>query len=138
LQRLASDACEEACLDKIQLNRIALALDELFANIHAHGYANQGGEIDCIARWIELDPKHDECKLEILLRDFAPVIDGIKSCHGISPETLKDDPIAGGLGMYLIAATTEKFEHTPLADGNQWRLVFNVVMKKDEINESSN
>jgi len=31
----------------------------------------------------------------------------------------------------LIEAATETFEHTPLADGNQWRLVF--LFKQKEV-----
>jgi len=130
LQKLAEDTCAEACLDKIQLNRIALALDELFANIHSHGYANQGGDIDCSARWIESEDK--QCRLEMTLRDYAPTIQDIKLCKGVCPDTLKEHPVAGGLGMNLIHATTEVFEHSPLVDGNQWRLIFNVQQKKED------
>ena len=130
LQKLAKDTCANACLDNIHFNRIVLALDELFANIHEHGYANQGGEIECSACWIESQDK--QCTLEIELRDYAPAIADISKCRGVCPETLKDNPVAGGLGMNLIHATTSKFEHTPLADGNRWRLVFDVQQKKEE------
>jgi len=132
LQHLADQVCEGACLNAIQLNRIALALDELFANIHAHGYAGQGGEIDCSAKWTGMEGK--PCKLEIQLRDYAPTIQDIKTCKGVDPETLKEHPVAGGLGMHLIYAITESFEHTPLEDGNQWRLVFKI--EKEEDNKS--
>ncbi|MDQ6977511.1 MAG: ATP-binding protein [Ghiorsea sp.] len=124
LQHLADQACEGVCLNAIQINRIALALDELFANIHAHGYANQGGDIDCSAKWTGQEGK--PCLLEIKLRDYAPAIQDITTCKGIDPETLKDHPVAGGLGLHLIYAITESFEHTPLEDGNQWCLLFNL------------
>lgn len=130
LQKLAKDSCKNVCLDKIQRNRIALALDEVFANIHAHGYGDLGGEIDCSARW--LDSQKDECKLEICLRDYAPTID-MKQCQGVCSDTLNDYPVAGGLGMYLIEATTEIFEHKPLADGNHWRLVFKLETEKGRV-----
>jgi len=123
LQALANQACEGKCLTDVQRNRIVLAMDELFANIHAHGYKNQGGEIECSAAQIGAT---DECLLEITLRDYAPTIQDIKACKGVDPESLKDNPVAGGLGMHLIYAITETFEHTPLEDGNQWRLVFNL------------
>jgi len=128
LQRLAKESCEEVCLDDIHSNRIAVALDELFANIHAHGYGKKGGNIECTANWLLSEDKR--CKLEITLRDFAPVIADISSCKGVCPESLKEHPVAGGLGMHLIGATTEKFEHTPLDDGNYWRLLFNVEKHK--------
>ncbi len=128
LQTLANQACEGKCLTAVQMNRIVLALDELFANIHAHGYNNRGGDIECSAARIGAD---DECLLEIILRDYAPTIRNIKACKGVDPESLKDNPVAGGLGMHLIYATTETFEHTPLENGNQWRLVFN-LKEEDE------
>ncbi len=130
LQNLAKCACKQAVMDKIHQNRIALALDELFANIHEHGYRNRGGEVECSARWLESEAPL--CRLEIMLRDFAPVIDDIKKFHGVDPLTLKEHPVAGGLGMRLIYATTEKFEHAPLADGNQWRLLFNIATEKED------
>ncbi len=123
LQALANQACEGECLSDVHRNRIVLAMDELFANIHKHGYNNQGGDIECSAARIGSD---DECLLEITLRDFAPVIEDVKQCKGVNPDTLKENPVAGGLGMHLIYAITESFEHTPLEDGNQWRLVFNL------------
>jgi anti-sigma regulatory factor (Ser/Thr protein kinase) len=127
LQGLAEQACDGKCVSDIQLNRIVLALDELFANIHEHGYANKGGEIECFARWT--DKGEEPCLLEIKLRDFAPVITDVSHCKGVDPETLKENPVAGGLGMHLIYAITEIFEHAPLADGNQWRLVFSLEEK---------
>ena len=130
MQQLADQACEGVCLSAIQLNRIALALDELFANIHAHGYANRGGDIDCSARWTGTGGQ--PCQLEIELRDYAPVIQDIRTCKGVDPETLKEHPVAGGLGMHLIYAITESFEHTPLADGNLWRLRFNISKEGDK------
>ena len=128
LQDLVGSACKGACLTAIQMNRVALALDELFANIHKHGYNNQGGDIECSAARIGSD---DECLLEITLRDFAPVIEDVKRCKGVNPDTLKENPVAGGLGMHLIYATTTIFEHTPLSDGNQWRLVFDLSENKE-------
>jgi len=130
LQGLAEQACAGVCLSDIQINRIALALDELFANIHAHGYVNQGGDIECSARWT--GEEGSPCQLEIKLRDFAPTIDDVTTCKGVCPETLKENPVAGGLGMHLIYAITETFEHTPLEDGNLWRLVFNISDTKDK------
>lgn len=130
LQKLADEACTGKCLSAIQLNRIALALDELFANIHAHGYANQGGDIECSAQW--LGDTSGQCLLEIKLRDFAPVIHDVSCCQGIDPTTLQKHPVAGGLGMHLIYAITETFEHTPLVDGNQWRLVFSPKKEEEE------
>lgn len=128
---MADEACEGVCLDEIQRNRLMLVLDELFANIHEHGYQNQGGDIECSARWL---PKKqgENCCLEITLRDFARVIDDVAHCRGVDPATLKDNPVAGGLGMSLIYAATESFEHTALADGNQWRIVFMVKGKEEK------
>jgi anti-sigma regulatory factor (Ser/Thr protein kinase) len=127
LQDLAGEACKGACLTAVQMNRVALALDELFANIHKHGYNNQGGDIECSAKRIGGE---DECLLEITLRDFAPTITDVTRCKGVNPDTLKENPVAGGLGMHLIYATTMLFEHTPLDDGNQWRLVFDLSEQK--------
>ncbi|OIP99023.1 MAG: hypothetical protein AUK35_08600 [Zetaproteobacteria bacterium CG2_30_46_52] len=130
LQAMADEACEGVCLDEIQHNRLILVVDELFANIHEHGYNNAGGDIECEAQWLPC-AEDMHCRLEIMLRDFAPPIQDVSKCKGVNPETLKDNPVAGGLGMLLIEAATETFEHTPLADGNQWRLVF--LFKQKEV-----
>jgi len=130
LRCLAENIGKHACLDKIRLNRIALALDELFANIHEHGYGHQGGKIECSGHCIEQDGQLFQ--LEIIMRDYAPVIEDVACCTGVCPETLKDNPVPGGLGMGLICAVTEVFEHTPLANGNQWRLVFDIQEKAEQ------
>jgi len=130
LRDLAEKMGSYACLDKIRLNRMVLAMDELFANIHEHGYRFQGGRVECFGRCVEKSKRLYQ--LEITMRDYAPVIKGIDCCVGTCPETLKDNPTAGGLGMGLIKATTERFEHMPLADGNQWLLVFDVQAQEDE------
>ncbi len=122
LRDLAVGMCSQRCLDKIQVNRVVLALDELFANIHEHGYTNNGGDIQCSARWVKIVEGY--CHLELVLRDFARVIPDFRNCHGVCVETLKENPVAGGLGIHLIEAATDQFEHTPLEDGNKWRLLF--------------
>ena len=122
LRALATGVCSERCLDKIHINRVVLALDELFANIHEHGYVNKGGDIECSACWLEED--EEACHLELVLRDYATVIPDFSRCHGVCVETLKENPVAGGLGIHLIKASTDRFEHTPLENGNRWRLVF--------------
>jgi len=130
LQGLAQQACGGTCLSEIQHNRIAVALDELFANIHAHGYANQGGKIECLACW--LGEEGEAGHLKVTLRDFATPIQDMGECKGVCPETLKENPVAGGLGMHLIGVITERFEHQPLDDGNQWCLVFDLAEKKED------
>ncbi|MDX8381586.1 MAG: ATP-binding protein [Ghiorsea sp.] len=130
LQGLAQQACDGTCLNDIQKNRIAVALDELFANIHEHGYANQGGEIECSACWF--GEKGEAGHLQVTLRDFAKPLQDLSECKGVCPETLKDNPVPGGLGMHLICAITESFEHQPLDDGNQWCLVFDLAEKKEK------
>jgi len=130
LRCLAENIGKYACLDQIRLNRIVLALDELFANIHEHGYGTQGGKIECSSRCIEQDGQLFQ--LEFLMRDYAPPIENVTCCKGVYPETLKDNPVSGGLGMGLIYAITEQFEHTPLEDGNQWRLVFDIQKRSED------
>jgi len=124
LHGLAEQACNGTCLNDIQRNRIAVALDELFANIHAHGYDNQGGKIECAASWSgELG---EVGCLHVTLRDFAKPIQDLSACKGVCPESLKENPVSGGLGMHLIHAITSDFKHQSLADGNQWHLVFDL------------
>jgi len=130
LQGLAQQACNGTCLNEIQKNRIAVALDELFANIHAHGYANQGGKIECSAHWF--GEEGEAGHLQVTLRDFAKPLQDLSECKGVCPETLKYNPVSGGLGMHLIHAITSDFEHQQLADGNQWRLVFDLSTKKED------
>lgn len=131
LQAMADEACDGVCLDTIEHNRLLLVVDELFANIHEHGYNNKGGDIECAAQRLPCaEPGY--CHVEIVLRDFAPPILDVSQCQGVSPETLKDNPVAGGLGMLLIKAATESFEHIALVDGNRWRLVFLFKQKEEE------
>jgi len=124
LRQLAESVCVYAGLSKVCTHRIAVALDELYVNIHEHGYLGEAGEVECVYRYI--DKGGLPYQVEIELRDYAPSIDDITCCTGICPETLKDNPIPGGLGMHLIEKISKEFEHTPLADGNRWRLLFQI------------
>ncbi|MDX8383687.1 MAG: ATP-binding protein [Ghiorsea sp.] len=130
LRQLAEDVGAFAGIGKVRTHRIAVALDELFVNIHEHGYLGKAGEVECASYWLDND---GECEQFVMvLRDYAPALDDMTCCEGRCPSTLKDNPVPGGLGMHLIGQVTESFELVPLADGNRWKLVFNVATNEGE------
>ena len=127
LRQLAEDVGAFAGIGKVRTHRIAVALDELFVNIHEHGYLGKAGAVESLGYWL-----HNDEQFVLELRDYAPSLDDITCCEGRCPSTLKDNPVPGGLGMHIIGQVTESFELIPLADGNRWKMVFNVAKSEGE------
>lgn len=105
---------DRAGLSSMETNRIALAVDELFANILQHGYHGSKGEI-------HLSVRRKPHALHFRFRDFALPIREIDLQQGAWPSV--DGLKTGGLGMQLIRAVVDEFHHRPLADGNLWELI---------------
>ncbi|OIO70534.1 MAG: ATP-binding protein [Zetaproteobacteria bacterium CG12_big_fil_rev_8_21_14_0_65_55_1124] len=98
-----------------QINRMILAVDELFANIAQHGYKGQEGKVEMSTSW-----QGDMLSFE--LRDYAAPL--LKDEMLGWPVPYHGEEVKpGGLGMHLMRAVMDKVEHEALADGNRWRLI---------------
>ena len=100
-----------------EINRMVLAVDEMFANIAQHGYQGREGRVDMAASL-----QGDALSFE--LRDYAPPLLKDEMLDWPRQSEAGDDDITpGGLGMHLMRAVMDKIEHKSLADGNRWRLI---------------
>ena len=110
-----------AGMSELRSNRVAVAVDELFANIAAHAYGGEPGKVE-----FETSLNHGKQSLVFDFRDYAPV------CWHGKLEEVTAQPLdlehlcPGGLGLRLIHSVTDCCEHTILEDGNHWRLIFNI------------
>ncbi len=99
-------------MDDVQINRMVLAVDELFANINKHGYKGSCGTIE-----LNAELGHDA--LKFVFRDYAPPIENPDDLQGRDIEQVRP----GGLGLHLIDAVMDEFHHQAMSDGNRWVLV---------------
>ncbi|RME36494.1 MAG: ATP-binding protein [Deltaproteobacteria bacterium] len=122
VERLLAFVREQAAgagLPKLSVERVALALTELFANIGRHAYRGEPGRIE-LSSWLD----EDAGLLVFEVRDWAPVRweENTARIDRVCPRT--GTVAAGGLGMRLIHSVSERCEHRSLTDGNLWRLEF--------------
>jgi len=111
-----------AGLNDMETNRVALAVDELFANIIDHGYGDKPGKVQFESKIHSNDEGMKE--LHFIFRDFAPVVD-VKGWNcGKSRPCCAEDITPGGLGIQLIHSIMDVVEHCSLDDGNQWTLIY--------------
>lgn len=112
-----------AGMSDLRSNRVAVAVDELFANISAHAYAGKTGRVELDAT-IE---RKDGYRLLIFdFRDYANVC-WCGNLEEIASQPLDIDNLCpGGLGLKLIHSVADSCEHTPLENGNHWRLLFKI------------
>ncbi len=130
--------CESKCIDFLRSvvvimtkrmgmnpchsNRVALAVDELFANIAEHGYAGRPGRIEFETRIDAHGSKGKE--LVFNFRDYTHSDWTYQECEthasGCEPRAITP----GGLGLKLIREVADCFEQQKLADGNRWHLTF--------------
>lgn len=111
-------------MDDMQTNRMVLAVDELFANINRHGYKGSCGTI-------EMSAKLGEDTLKFVFRDYASPICNQGDLQGRDLENVRP----GGLGLHLIDAVMDEFNHQALSDGNSWTLVRKLKGENDENND---
>jgi len=109
-------------MDALRSNRVAIAVDELFANIVNHAYAGKPGRIEFES---SIESRADGIVLLFNFRDYASLgwsgcLEEIAAAH-----TTPEEPCPGGLGMKLICSVADRCEHDVLDDGNHWRLLFN-------------
>jgi len=124
LRSMVAVMSARAGMDELQSNRVAIAVDELFANIAAHAYSGKPGRVEFVTT-IE-DGKQGARELVFDFRDYASVgwngnIDEIAQ-RALDTEHL----CPGGLGLRLIRSVADRCEHQGLEDGNQWRLIVDI------------
>jgi len=124
LRSMVAVMTARAGMAELQSNRVAIAVDELFANIAAHAYNGKPGRVEfktCI------DADVEGCQELIFdFRDYAAVrwTGNVEDAttHAPSDESL----CPGGLGLRLICSVADRCEHEVRTDGNRWRLIFNI------------
>ncbi|MDX8397083.1 MAG: ATP-binding protein [Mariprofundaceae bacterium] len=109
-------------LTDFETNRVALAVDELFANIACHGYSSAIGPVEFEAKIHHNDAGFSE--LHFKFRDYAAVVDMSDWVCGGDKPCSAADITPGGLGMQLIHSIMDVVEHQPLSGGNQWLLIY--------------
>jgi len=123
LRSVVSVMTARAGMDKLHSNRVAVAVDELFANIAAHAYGGKPGRVEFSAS-IALEEK--ALLLVFDFRDYA------KICWHGDIESIACKPLdvehicPGGLGLKLIHSVADSCEHHELENGNHWRLLFKI------------
>jgi len=123
LRSMVAVMTARAGMDELQSNRVAIAVDEVFANIAKHAYVGKPGRVEFVAG-IE-DVASGIRELEFDFRDYASVgwsgnLQEVAVCE--DGEAL----CPGGLGLRLICSVADRCEHEVLDDGNQWRLIFRI------------
>ncbi|WP_227819320.1 ATP-binding protein [Mariprofundus micogutta] len=124
LRSMVAVMTARAGMDELRSNRVAIAVDELFANIATHAYGGKAGRVEmetCICNESDRGPV-----LIFDFRDFASVVwsGDIKAAANHEPDPANLTP--GGLGLRLICKVSDHCEHESLEDGNHWRLIFNI------------
>ncbi|EAU55437.1 ATP-binding protein [Mariprofundus ferrooxydans] len=128
LRSIVAVMSARAGMDELRSNRVAIAVDELFANIARHAYGGKPGRVEFESRIVD---RSDGSALVFDFRDYASV--GWNGCMQEVAERHIDhqDPCPGGLGLQLICSVADHCEHVVLDDGNHWLLIFNLG-EKDE------
>jgi len=121
LRSIVMVMCARAEMCSLQTNRVALAVDELFANIAEHAYGGKPGKVAFECRLINSDQQPELC---FEFRDYAS--HGWQGSVADLPATLAVDSeiCPGGLGLSLIQAVADSCKHEVLDDGNVWTLSF--------------
>ncbi|MDX8410984.1 MAG: ATP-binding protein [Mariprofundaceae bacterium] len=102
-------------LDCVEANRLALAANELFANICSHGYKDEVGII-------EVDFAICPSELCLEFRDFGLPVACMSQLKGRD----LDDVRPGGLGLHLMHTAMDEVHHESLNDGNRWTLIWHL------------
>ena len=134
LRSMVAVMTARAGMDELQSNRVAIAVDELFANISTHAYLGKPGKVEFVTR---IDGDRPDGRILIFdFRDYASIgWDGDPA--KVAARNLRMDELCpGGLGLRLICSVADGCEHQILEDGNQWRLTFNIDQNKGSKGES--
>jgi len=122
LRSMVAVMSARAGMDELQSNRVAIAVDELFANIATHAYNGKPGRIEFVTS-IEIC-EHGDQELVFDFRDYASIGWGGNISEIVSHALDTEQLCPGGLGLRLICSVADRCEHDVLEDGNRWRLIF--------------
>ncbi len=124
LRSMVAVMTARAGMDELQSNRVAIAVDELFANIANHAYAGKPGRVEFVTEIEQSKPGRQQLVFDF--RDFAAIgWEGDIAEEAARPVDA-DQLCPGGLGLKLICSVADRCEHVVLDDGNRWRLAFNI------------
>lgn len=123
LRSMVTVMTARAAMSDLRSNRVAIAVDELFANIATHAYGGDPGKVEFETA---IYSENEDQMLVFDFRDYAPVC-----WHGdidkITSQPLDVEHLCpGGLGLRLIHSVADCCEHNVLENGNHWRLIFNI------------
>jgi len=124
LRSIVAVMTARAGMGELQSNRVAIAVDELFANIATHAYLGKPGKVEFVTR-IE-DRQHGGQELVFSFRDYASIGWSGDPAEEASRRMAIEELCPGGLGLQLICAVADRCDHHILEDGNQWQLTFNI------------
>ena len=111
-----------AGMDELQSNRVAIAVDEVYANIAAHAYGGSSGRVEFETEIIYHGGKNRE--LVFNFRDYAAVC-WTGSLEGVTTEVPDVETLCpGGIGLKLICSVADHCEYETLDDGNRWQIGF--------------
>jgi len=133
LRSMVAVMTARAGMAELQSNRVAIAVDELFANIAAHAYNGKPGRVEfetCIG-----NSGDGGQELIFNFRDYASAGWNGNIEEVTTAGTEIHDPLSpGGLGLRLICSVADRCEHEVYADGNHWRLIFK-INDKDQLKD---
>lgn len=102
--------------DEVAVRDLVQAVDEWVTNVIVHGYGGQGGPIE-----VELERSGDEVVARV--RDAAPAFDPA-AAPAFDPDLPLERRPAGKMGIHLIRALCDRFEHrVPVGGGNEIAIV---------------
>jgi len=129
LRSMVAVMTARAGMDELQSNRVAIAVDELFANIATHAYLGKPGKVEFVTR---IDNRRHSGQIQegqelvFDFRDYASIGWNGDPAEVASRMLAIDELCPGGLGLRLICSVADRCDHKILEDGNQWRLTFNI------------
>jgi len=125
LRSMVAVMTARAGMDELQSNRVAIAVDELFANIAAHAYHGKPGRVE----FVTCIKTSEQGKQELVFdfRDYAAVGWSGDIAEIVNHKLDTKHLCPGGLGLRLICSVADRCEHEILDDGNQWHLIFTVT-----------
>ncbi len=111
---------EKAGLDAKTLGKLHLAVDEMATNVVTHGYEEQGLTGDLIVS-AEITPEALTVTLEDTSLPFDP--------RALEPPASLDQPLEerpiGGLGIYLMRKSVDRYDYAYVDGKNRNVFVFN-------------
>jgi len=124
LRSMVAVMTARAGMDELQSNRVAIAVDELFANIANHAYLGKPGKVEFVTHIAE--QSHGGRALIFDFRDYASIGWNGDPEEEAARHMAINGLCPGGLGLQLICAVADRCDHKILEDGNQWQLTFHI------------